>query len=633
MAIQLGSAYGKITIDSNGVTVGVGNATKSLGTLSQVASKIGDSMIKIGGAMTVGLTLPLLAFGAAAVKEAAESEAALADLDAVIKSTGKAAGVTADAVKEYASKMQMLTKFSDDQIISGNAMLLTFTNIGKEVFPLASDATLDLAQKFGMDLSQASIMLGKALNDPIAGVGALRRIGVQLSDEQEKQIKRFMELNDVASAQKVILGELTKEIGGSAEAYGKTFAGQLQIFNHRLDAMKEKIGVQLIPSLIRFMDALTPLLEWFANASPATIDFIIALMGIVAAAGPVTTAIGGIVKVIGVFLPGGALSGVATFFSATLLPALGTFFTFITATAIPAIVAFTVANAAWIVPLLAVAVAVGLLYLAWKKNFLGMQDMIKQLGVIIPYYFNKMMISIGDAFKKINWSQLGKWMLIGLANGMLGGIPMIVATAWKAGKAAYEAMKAALDARSPSKKFQKLGEFAGQGFSIGLVESLTNMKADLNKSLEVQLNFFSSYFKDVNDMNKQNTKSHADSMMAQTRATVQALAMQAAAMAKYKAAAAAFWSGKGIPIGQASSNLNNSASSLAPYMEQITKPGWDPSVMTEQVKPVNVEATNPVKVEVNQNFSTGVTVHQAQQMIKNNTESIYKTLTRAMGGV
>ena len=41
----------------------------------------------------------------------------------------------------------------------------------------------------------------------------MRRIGVQLTETQEEQIKKFMELGDIASAQKIILGELSTEIG------------------------------------------------------------------------------------------------------------------------------------------------------------------------------------------------------------------------------------------------------------------------------------------------------------------------------------------------------------------------------------------------------------------------------------
>jgi hypothetical protein len=613
----LGSAYGKVSIDGSGVQSGIATASKSLKDFGELGGQIGSKLQDLGGKMTLGLTVPILAFGALAVKEAATTEAVLADLNAVIKSTGGKAGVSADSVTKYADKMQLLTKFSDDQIISGNAMLLTFTNIGKKVFPQASDATLDLAQKFGMDLSQASILLGKALNDPIAGVGALRRIGVQLNDEQEKQIKHFMAINDIASAQKIILGELKTEVGGVAEAYGKTFAGQLFIFNNRLDDMKEKIGIQLIPSLIRFMDAAQPLLDWFANASPQTIDFIISLAGLAAIAGPVTTGIGTIVKVLAFFSPAGGGGVMVSWIGTSLIPSLA---------------GIGGSALSLLGSILLLAAGPAILYLAFKNNFMGITDTFNQLVFIIKYYSGKIM----DAFKNINWGALGKSMMWALANGLLLGIPSIVVAAAKAGAAALQAMRTALDSHSPSKKMEKIGKDSAQGYSDGLTNGLSAMRKDVKSQLNIQLDFFRMYSKaygnDVEKTNKKNTQVHVQAIKTQTSATIQGLAIQAAALQKYKAAAAAFWSGMGIPMANASQNLNNSAQSASPYMEQITKPGWTPSVMMEQLKPINVEQTNPVKVEIIQNFSSGVTVHQAEQMINKNTASIYKALNKSLGG-
>ena len=131
---------------------------------------------------------------------AAESEAITAKLNQVIKSTGGVAGVTSKMAIDLAESFSKVTTYEDDAIKSGEAMLLTFTNIGRDVFPQATEATLDLATMMGTDLNNAAIMHGKALNDPIQGVGALRRVGVQLSGVQEQQVKSFVAVNDMAAA-------------------------------------------------------------------------------------------------------------------------------------------------------------------------------------------------------------------------------------------------------------------------------------------------------------------------------------------------------------------------------------------------------------------------------------------------
>lgn len=187
-----------------------------------------------------------------------ESEQVTAKLNAVLKSTGGAAGVTASQVEALSASLQSATGIGDEAITSAQTMLLTFTKIGSEVFPQATEATLNMAQAFGMDASNAAITLGKALNDPIGGVTALRRIGVQLTEDQEKQIRKFVELGDTMSAQKIILGELETEIGGVARAMGDTAQGQLNRFREGVDNLQETIGGAIVKGF-------TPLLEKVAD--------------------------------------------------------------------------------------------------------------------------------------------------------------------------------------------------------------------------------------------------------------------------------------------------------------------------------------------------------------------------------
>jgi len=74
MAIQLGSAYGKVEIDGSGVTRGVDTSIQSLNKLGSVATALGNSLSNIGNSMTIGLTLPILATGAASIKAASDYE-------------------------------------------------------------------------------------------------------------------------------------------------------------------------------------------------------------------------------------------------------------------------------------------------------------------------------------------------------------------------------------------------------------------------------------------------------------------------------------------------------------------------------------------------------------------------------
>ena len=140
------------------------------------------------------------------VRNSMEAERVSTQLDAVLKSTKSAAGLTAVEIKNMASEMQMLTTFGDEEVVSMQNLLLTFKNIKGDTFKQATMAILDLSTAMGTDLSSAAIQVGKALNDPKIGLTALQRVGITFSDEQKKLIKSFTDTGKVAEAQKIILG-------------------------------------------------------------------------------------------------------------------------------------------------------------------------------------------------------------------------------------------------------------------------------------------------------------------------------------------------------------------------------------------------------------------------------------------
>jgi len=177
-----------------------------------------------------------------------------AQLNAVLKSTKNAAGLTAKEVKKMASDLQAVTDFGDETTIMGQNLLLTFTKIGKDVFPAATEIMLDMSAAMGTDLKSSAIQLGKALNDPVKGVAALSRVGVQLSETQVDMIKGFVATGDVASAQKVILGELQTQFGGVARALRESGTGW-QALQNTLGDFYEDVGKLFIPSLRQLVKA------------------------------------------------------------------------------------------------------------------------------------------------------------------------------------------------------------------------------------------------------------------------------------------------------------------------------------------------------------------------------------------
>lgn len=245
------------------LNTGLSGMKKGLGDVLQGLT--GFSMASLGAAGAAALIAGGLK---KAVGEALEAERVMAATEAVIQSTGGAAGMSAEEISRLAESQSRLTSIDDETIQSGMNMLLTFKSIGEETFPRASQAMEDMAVAMAkgdtsaIDLQGAAIQLGKALNDPIMGVSTLKRVGVQLSEEQQKAVRDFMEVNDVASAQAIILGELESQFGGMAETMGNTAGGKIQKAKNALNNLFEEIGSVFLPILGDAADTLSLLLNY-----------------------------------------------------------------------------------------------------------------------------------------------------------------------------------------------------------------------------------------------------------------------------------------------------------------------------------------------------------------------------------
>lgn len=223
-------------------TSGVREAERDLGSLTKEgaraegqADKIGAAWGKRLGVAVLAGTAVLAAGVAKVVQNTIAAEKVQAQLAARIRSTGGAAGLAVADLNNMADALQRATTFDDEAIGGAQSVLLTFTKIGKDVFPSATEAVLNLSTAFGTDLNSAALQVGKALNDPIKGITALARAGVQFTDGQKALIASLVETGQQAEAQRIILAELETQIGGSARAARDTLGGALQALSNAFD--------------------------------------------------------------------------------------------------------------------------------------------------------------------------------------------------------------------------------------------------------------------------------------------------------------------------------------------------------------------------------------------------------------
>ena len=226
---------------TDGAAAGMGR----LGATSGGVAAAGMRKFAIAATAAVGALVAVVAAGAGLnkfVSATVEADAAQAQLAAALLSTGGAAGKTIGQLNAHASALQGVTKFGDEATNAMQGVLLTFTQIQGETFDKATVATMDLATAMGTDLKAAALQVGKALNDPVLGMTALSRSGIQFTEAQKDVVKAMVATNDIAGAQGIILGELEKQFGGSAAAARDTLGGALAALGNSFGDLFELSG-------------------------------------------------------------------------------------------------------------------------------------------------------------------------------------------------------------------------------------------------------------------------------------------------------------------------------------------------------------------------------------------------------
>lgn len=200
-------------------------------------------------------------FGKEAMEYAGHIQEAQAQIQASLESTGNAARVSTGELNDWAKELDEHSKFAKDQIESAQSVLLTFTKLTGDVQEQALQASADIATKMHMDIQQASVQVGKALQDPIRGIMALRREGVNFSKDQQNVIKHLVDTGQAAKAQQMIIRELNTEFAGSAQA--AIDANPMLQLEKAIDELKESVGSFLNEGLKKLIPYIR---EWIEDA-------------------------------------------------------------------------------------------------------------------------------------------------------------------------------------------------------------------------------------------------------------------------------------------------------------------------------------------------------------------------------
>lgn len=262
----------------------------SLGEVGDKTETLGDKLTSVGAIAATafaGYTASIMG----AVYAYRQEELAGQEIQATLQATGGIAGVTARMIDELGEAYSKTTTFSKLQVTQAEAMLITFDEIGKETFPKATQATLDLAQHMGGDAAGAARILGQALQDPMNASARLTRAHIVLTAAQKAQIESMELAGNIAGAQAVIIQAVEDKYGGMAQAAaGGT--GQIAVLKNAMEELAANVGEQFAPAISSAATALAGLVNWMSENKAIT-EFIAGTLAAGAAlAGVITGIIG-----------------------------------------------------------------------------------------------------------------------------------------------------------------------------------------------------------------------------------------------------------------------------------------------------------------------------------------------------
>lgn len=269
------------TLESEFSNIGgpVGNSMGQgmLGSLKKLA---GPMAAVVGGLAIGNFTKDIVG----AAQEEIKQNSRIQNIASSMGIFGKNADGVSQRLIDLAQNQALNNGLDEDAIKNTQAKLLTFKELASTaddmggMFDRATMAAMDLAATgFGTAESNA-VALGKALNDPIGGMAALGKMGVQFTDEQKALIESMVLAGNVAGAQELMMQEFETQVGGTAVATATNADKMNQAFSN----FQETLGLLVIPVVEQLAQSGADVMNWMSE-NPALVQALGIVIGILAA--------------------------------------------------------------------------------------------------------------------------------------------------------------------------------------------------------------------------------------------------------------------------------------------------------------------------------------------------------------
>jgi hypothetical protein len=239
----------KVIVDSSGIATGVRVATQGLEQISNRASKVSASfgnlktmMIGVlGGNLMTNAVMSIGRELSAMKQETIDLQVQTSRLNQALSGVGITSAKVQGEVYNTADAYFQLG-FQGSEAISAMGTLVTATGDVTQATKLMA-ISADLARYKHISMEDAAKILARGTQ---GSARAFKELGITLDTTIPKNqaiTKAFDELN--------------KKIGGQAQAYTKTFAGQMAILKERMDQAFQTISAKVLPVLAKFLSYLT----------------------------------------------------------------------------------------------------------------------------------------------------------------------------------------------------------------------------------------------------------------------------------------------------------------------------------------------------------------------------------------
>jgi hypothetical protein len=213
------------------------------GQFDTLSGKAGILAVAAGGLGAAFAASGVAAYKALAAYQKFETQQLV--LEQVIRATGGAAGKSAADIEALAQSIAASTLASTGEVRDAAAQLLTFRSISGQTFERTLKLSQDLATVGFGTVKTSAVQLGKALEDPINGLTALRRVGVSFSESQRQVIRDLVDTGRLAEAQEKILDALAQQVGGAGNASAGGLAGAYDSLAQATDNLLVRWGSQI----------------------------------------------------------------------------------------------------------------------------------------------------------------------------------------------------------------------------------------------------------------------------------------------------------------------------------------------------------------------------------------------------